>query len=175
MQILKALVENCGQKFQSIYFPTVFIKRNPTKHYVTGTFADGHLTDALKNIANDPNADKRVKKKLILVLGSWRDQFKSDPSMALVAGLYKQCRGDSRRIGQQELPEVGEYLVSPQPEDKKAEKEDLKKKEQQERAAKAQDRQKKKRSPFDFEKVFFVKHFLVIVLSFICQRKDQRY
>ncbi|KAF8913074.1 hypothetical protein CPB84DRAFT_1820537 [Gymnopilus junonius] len=60
--ILKALVENCGQKFQSEI-------RNCT-------FADGHMTDALKLLANDPSADKRVKRKLTLVLGSWRDQYK---------------------------------------------------------------------------------------------------
>jgi LAS seventeen-binding protein 5 len=53
-----------------------------------GTFADEHLTDALRNIANDPHADKRVRKKLILVLGSWHNQFSSDPSMTLVAGLF---------------------------------------------------------------------------------------
>ncbi|KAF8898967.1 hypothetical protein BD779DRAFT_1795515 [Infundibulicybe gibba] len=81
--LLKALVENCGHRFQT-------------------TFADGQLTDALKHISSDSNADKRVKKKLLLILGSWRDQFKSDPSMSLVAGLYKQCRG-GRRLSQQEL------------------------------------------------------------------------
>ncbi|KAF8807793.1 hypothetical protein BYT27DRAFT_7189886 [Phlegmacium glaucopus] len=127
--ILKALVENCGQKFQS-------------------TFADGQLTDALKNIANDPNADKRVKKKLILVLGSWRDQFSSDPSMALVAGLYKQCRVDGRRIGQQE---VSGSTTTPE-EKRRIEKEEMRKKEQQQKAEKAQDRQRKKRAPFEFEK-----------------------
>jgi len=129
--ILKALVENCGQKFQS-------------------TFADGHLTDAFKNIAIDPNADKRVKKKLILVLASWRDQFSSDPSMTLVAGLYKQCRGEGRRMSQQELSDtIGLQLTSE--ETRRIEKEEMRKKGKQEKAAKAQERQKK-RIPFEFEK-----------------------
>jgi LAS seventeen-binding protein 5 len=114
-----------------------------------GTFADGHLTDALRNIASDPNADKRVKKKLILVLGSWHNQFSSDPSMTLVAGLYKQCRVVDKRIGQQEVAEMPE-------ERRRVEKEEMRKKEQQEKAAKAQDKQKKKRTPFEFEMVFFL-------------------
>ena len=119
----------------------------------TGTFADGYLTDAFKNIAIDPNADPRVKKKLILVLASWRDQFSSDPSMTLVAGLYKQCRGDGKRMGQQELANtIGLSLTSE--ETRRIEKEEMRKKAKQEKAAKAQERQKK-RTPFEFEKVFF--------------------
>ncbi|KAF8167688.1 hypothetical protein B0H34DRAFT_682695 [Crassisporium funariophilum] len=139
--ILKALVENGGQKFQS-------------------TFADGQLTDALKNIAFDSNADKRVKKKLILVLGSWRDQFKSDPSMALVAGLYQQCRGDGKRVGQQELAHMMGLSLTAE-EKKRYEKEDAKKKAKKDRGEREraerrlkeeEDRKRKKRVPFDFEK-----------------------
>ena len=126
------------------------------EHYTTGTFADGHLTDALKNIANDANTDKRVKKKLIHVLASWHTQFNSDPSMTLVAGLYKQCRVDGMRmIGQQDLPETAGFSITPE-EKRRIEKEE-KRKEQQDKAAKPQDRQKRKRTPFDFEKVLFVK------------------
>lgn len=138
--LLKALVENCGHKFQT-------------------TFADGHLTDALKQIANDSQTDRRVKKKLILVLTSWRDQFKSDPSMSLVAGLLKQCRGTGQRLSQAELTTLaGLHGVS---EDKKKnEKEELKKKAKQEKEAKERARReleaqrsvKTKRVPFNFEK-----------------------
>lgn len=142
-------MENCGQKFQSTCLKKRCIQV-PTK--ISGTFADGHLTDAFKNIATDPNADKRVKKKLILVLASWRDQFSSDPSMTLVAGLYKQCRGDGKRMGQQELADtIGLSLNSE--ETRRIEKEEMRKKGRQEKAAKAQERQKK-RTPFEFEKVF---------------------
>lgn len=145
-----------------------------TKSNKTGTFADGHLTDALKNTANDYTTDKRVKKKLILVLASWQDQFSSDPSMSLVAGLYKQCQ-DGKRMTEQELPKMlGLPNVIPE-EKKRVEKEETKKKVQQEKAGKAQDRQKKKRAPFDFEKVCFIERFLVIVLSIVSQRKNQRY
>ncbi|KDR85416.1 hypothetical protein GALMADRAFT_234278 [Galerina marginata CBS 339.88] len=138
--ILKALVENCGQKFQN-------------------TFADGHMTDALKGISNDSTADRRVRKKLLLVLGSWRDQYKDDPSMAVVAGLYKQCHRDSKRVGQQELADMMGLSLNPE-EKKRIEKHEAKmraKKEKEDRARAERerehdDRNKKKRVPFDFEK-----------------------
>jgi len=71
--ILNALVENCGQKFQS-------------------SFADGQLTDALKNLATDVTADTKVRKKVLAVLASWSRQFKDDRSAAGIAGLYRQVR-----------------------------------------------------------------------------------
>ncbi|KZT02488.1 uncharacterized protein LAESUDRAFT_730235 [Laetiporus sulphureus 93-53] len=70
--ILGALVENGGHKFQT-------------------TFADSHLMDALKVIATEPQTDPKVKKKLVSVLHGWHAQFKDDPSMTLVANLYKAC------------------------------------------------------------------------------------
>ncbi|KAG1749779.1 uncharacterized protein EDB91DRAFT_1109627 [Suillus paluster] len=76
--ILKALVDNGPQKFQA-------------------TFADGQLTDAIKQLAADPTTDQKVKKKLIAVLASWNSQFKDDPSMSVVSGLYRQCRPADRR------------------------------------------------------------------------------
>ncbi|KAF8973631.1 hypothetical protein BDZ97DRAFT_381722 [Flammula alnicola] len=141
--ILKALVENCGQKFQS-------------------TFADGHLTDALRNIANDPGSDRRVKKKLSMVLASWREQYKDDPAMSVVAGLYKHCFGEGKRVGQQEMANMMGLSLTPE-EKKRIEKKEAKQKAKQEaklerekrelQARKeGEDRQKKKRVPFDFEK-----------------------
>lgn len=59
---------------------------------VTATFADGQLTDAIKQLAADPTTDQKVKKKLVAILASWNSQFRDDPSMSVVAGLYKQCR-----------------------------------------------------------------------------------
>lgn len=70
--ILRALVENGGHNFQS-------------------SFADSQLTDALKMLANDGATDPKVKKKLVAVLTAWHAQFKDDPSMSLVANLYKTC------------------------------------------------------------------------------------
>ncbi|GAA5854687.1 hypothetical protein JCM8547_004940 [Rhodosporidiobolus lusitaniae] len=74
LTIIKALVENGGGRFQK-------------------TFADERLVDRIKLMAGDPHTDPRVKKKLMNVLGSWYIQFKDDPSMRLVAGLYKSCGG----------------------------------------------------------------------------------
>src|SRR5260221_12439825 len=61
-------------------------------------FQDGNLTDALKNLASDTDADKRVKKKLLLVLLAWDEQYKDDPNMNFVAGELKHYgSGLSRR------------------------------------------------------------------------------
>jgi hypothetical protein len=121
------------------------------------------MTDALKNLSNDSTADKRVKKKLLMVLGSWREQYKDDPSMSVVAGLYKQCRGTGPRHNQEELANLM-GLSLPTEENKRTDKQEAKKKAklEKERAKKeVEDRLKKKRVPFDFEKVdsvIFVTH-----------------
>ncbi|GAA5893253.1 Lsb5p [Sporobolomyces salmoneus] len=72
LTILKALVENCGPRFQT-------------------TFANDRLVDRIKVSAGDPHTDERVKKKIASVLASWNRQFKDDPKMQLVAGLYRTC------------------------------------------------------------------------------------
>ncbi|KII94112.1 hypothetical protein PLICRDRAFT_36348 [Plicaturopsis crispa FD-325 SS-3] len=145
--ILKALVENCGHKFQT-------------------TFADGQLTDALKTLAQDPGTDHKVKKKLIAVLASWNNQFKNDPSMTLVAGLYKQCRPADRRSVP---PDLSLFAPDPETVRRQLEKEEAKKKakaekeeakerarREEEEARKRREREKrnkgKTRAPFDFEK-----------------------
>ncbi|KAJ6520045.1 hypothetical protein C8R45DRAFT_953693 [Mycena sanguinolenta] len=138
--ILKALVENCGHKFQT-------------------TFADGQLIDTIKHLANDQMTDKKVKKKLVLVLVSWQDQFKSEPSMASLSGLYKQVRHD-----REERTEKLQVAALPDPEAlerearRKAKQERERAKEQQrldeaERRRKEKERKNRpKRAPFDFEK-----------------------
>ena len=74
--------------------------------------------------------------------------------MTLVAGLYKQCHGDGKRMGQQELANT--IGLTPTPEEtRRIEKEEMRKKGKQGKALKAQERQKK-RTPFEFEKVFFL-------------------
>lgn len=85
---------NCGHKFQSkpsINVSYELISLN------AATFADGQMTDAIKQLATDPTTDLKVKKKLMSVLASWHAQFKDDPSMSLVAGLYKQYKPADRR------------------------------------------------------------------------------
>ena len=49
--------------------------------------------DRIKLMAGDPHTDERVKKKIMSVLGSWHRQFKDDPKMQLVAGLFVACGG----------------------------------------------------------------------------------
>ncbi|KAG6879864.1 hypothetical protein C0992_010533 [Termitomyces sp. T32_za158] len=82
--ILKALVENCGAKF-------------------TSSFADGKLTDAIKNLSADYTTDKKVRRKLLAVLASWQEQFKSDPSMSVLSGLYRQCVRERRNQTNQDV------------------------------------------------------------------------
>lgn len=69
-----------------------------------GTFANERLVDRIKVMAGDPMTDERVKKKIMTVLGSWYRQFKDDPSMRLVAGLYHACGGGKKAPQQQPRP-----------------------------------------------------------------------
>ena len=128
------------------------------------------MTDALKGIASDPNSDRRVKKKLTLVLTSWREQYKDDPSMSVVASLYKQCIG-ARPPGHKEMAHlIGLDLDAEErkKQEKRAAKQKLieanklAKQQRELRAKKLQEeKSKKKRVPFDFEKV----RVLVIALG----------
>lgn len=137
--LLKALVENCGQKFQR-------------------TFADGQLTDALRHLASDSATDKKVKRKLLLVLGSWHEQFKGDPSMSMVSGLYKQYRPVERRPIEED-PVYGAHLQRQrEKEEAKArarkEKEEAKEKrrnEEEEARVRARNKNRPRRAPFNFE------------------------
>lgn len=79
--ILKALVENCGQRFQT-------------------TFANDQLVDRIKIMSQDQLVDASVRKLLMRVLLSWHQQFKDDPSMKMVAGLYHACGGGKKSEAQ---------------------------------------------------------------------------
>ncbi|OSD03205.1 seryl-tRNA synthetase [Trametes coccinea BRFM310] len=148
--ILKATVENGGHNFQT-------------------SFADHQLTDALKNLAADPGTDPKVKKKLASVLAAWHLQFKDDPSMTLVANLYKQCKiahthrvtSDHQNIINAGLGPDTEYLERKRKEEearKKREEEKRKAKEEKERRKREEEERKRKasqpktkRKPFNFE------------------------
>lgn len=80
--------------------------------------------------------------------------------MALIAGLHKQCRGEGRRLSQQEMI----HLMGLPDEKKKLEKDEAKrrakreKEENKERLRREEDERRNggnrpKRTPFDFEKV----------------------
>ncbi|KAK4057873.1 hypothetical protein OIO90_001092 [Microbotryomycetes sp. JL221] len=77
LTILNALVSNCNTRFKT-------------------TFADERLVDRIKVMAGDPHTDERVKKKLMGVLGSWYRQFKDEPRMSQVAGLFGACGGGKK-------------------------------------------------------------------------------
>ncbi|KAH9065760.1 hypothetical protein EDB87DRAFT_1679469 [Lactarius vividus] len=142
--ILNALVENSGQKFQS-------------------TFADGQLTDALKNLATDPTTDPKVKKKVLSVLGSWSRQFKDDRSAAAIAGLYRQVKpAEPPRRSAVEREQLAER--EREAEQKRKEKKETKRREKEERLKLEEETRRKKaapwttprtanttRKPFDFE------------------------
>jgi hypothetical protein len=49
-------------------------------------------------MAHDSMTDERVKKKLMSVLASWHRQFKDDPRMSVVAGLYQAVGGGQKRV-----------------------------------------------------------------------------
>ncbi|ETW87068.1 hypothetical protein HETIRDRAFT_238204, partial [Heterobasidion irregulare TC 32-1] len=143
--ILKALVENCGHKFQT-------------------TFADGQLTDAIRHLASDSSTDEKVKRKLNAVLASWRNQFKDDHSMTLVANMFKPRRPSEparRSVDHEVEARESEYEKRRREEkiakeeakkkaklDKEAEKERLK---NEEAARRQRAKDKTTRKPFNFE------------------------
>jgi hypothetical protein len=132
------------------------------------TFADGQLTEALKHLATDASADAKVRKKVIAVLASWHSQFKSDPSMTVVAGLLHECRTAERSVTEttQNLSSMG-IVDTTEADRKKAEREEAKKakrekekaKREEEKAKRDEERKRRerevagKRPPFVFAKV----------------------
>jgi hypothetical protein len=121
--------------------------------FSTATFADDHLTDALKSLASDHSVDPKVRRKLLLILLSWKNQFKDDPKMSLVAGLYHQARPPGGNKDKRER-EVDDLFKNSGMVEGKAKEKESKKKPEGERLVKAQDKsQKRKRPPFNFEKV----------------------
>ncbi|KAF9229057.1 hypothetical protein BS17DRAFT_722352 [Gyrodon lividus] len=139
--ILNALIENGAHKFQT-------------------TCMDDSLVDAIKQLAFDPLADTKVKKKLLSILASWNVQFRNDPSMSTVAGLYKQCRpldrrphGHSNSADLDALYNAGLSSINEKEAKQRAKQE---KEAAKERARKAEEEARKKRSrprraPFNFE------------------------
>ncbi|KAG8862749.1 putative actin patch assembly and actin polymerization protein [Tulasnella sp. 330] len=154
LTILKALVENAGPKFQS-------------------SFANDALINRIKAMATDPHTDGTVKKKLMSVLGSWYRQFKDDPKMSVVAGLWAQCGGGvkpKRPVSVQQAPPRETEDERATRAEIKAAKERAAREEEQERARREAERKRKEKEekqnkkkgvvapkgsapkPFDFEK-----------------------
>lgn len=49
-------------------------------------------------MGHDSMTDERVKKKLLSVLASWHRQFKEDPRMSVIAGLYQAVGGGQKKV-----------------------------------------------------------------------------
>jgi hypothetical protein len=114
---------------------------------------DDQLIDALKHLSSDPSADTKVKKKLVSILAAWSTQFKNDPSLSSIAGLYRQ----SRRSHVRSESADAQIQRSP-PSDKDTAKKRAKqeKAEAKERARKAEEQARRQRNrsrgaPFNFE------------------------
>ncbi|KAN0060339.1 hypothetical protein ACQY0O_007668 [Thecaphora frezii] len=86
--ILRYLVENCNTHFQT-------------------TFANDQLVERLKLMSQDELVDASVRRLLMRVLLAWHQQYKDDPSMRLVAGLYAAC-GGGRKSDAQKKSEAAE-------------------------------------------------------------------
>ncbi|KAM0746611.1 hypothetical protein T439DRAFT_135117 [Meredithblackwellia eburnea MCA 4105] len=148
LTILKALVENCGHRFQV-------------------TFGNERLVDRIKLMAGDPLCDAKVKTKLMSVLRSWHVQFKDDPKMQTVASLYLSCGGGKKVVTRTEATAAyenrqAEYEREAQARaDRKAKEREAARLREDERMAKelaakeAKKAKKKgptpKRAPFNFE------------------------
>lgn len=166
-------------------------------HLSTGSFADSHLTDALKTLGTDPSTDPKVKKKLISVLASWHAQFKDDPSMSTVANLYRQVRPNDQsrmRVDVQALHSTALESDDYWERKRQEEKERKEKKEEEKRKAKEakeaekirqrlaeeerrKNKNKPKRRPFNFEQVDFHPRdaFPVSIMLIIGCRRGHRF
>lgn len=123
------------------------------------TFANEMLVDRIKVMAADPITDSTVKKKLFSVLISWHHQFKDDPKMQLVAGLSNQLK-ENRPGYAEAYKREQDRLQSERAARQEAQRAQLMKEEEERIKAKAerdrlkaQQKNKVKRPPFDFNKV----------------------
>ncbi|KAG8736084.1 putative actin patch assembly and actin polymerization protein [Ceratobasidium sp. 414] len=154
LTILKALVENCGPKFQA-------------------TFANDQLIDRIKLMSQDPMTDEQVKRKLMAVLGSWYRQFKDDPKMHAISNLYVQCGGGRKSTGptstsprpnaeslyeqhQRDTDEEARARGERKAQERAAKEEEKRKQKEEKLAAKACEKERKARSqparkPFNYE------------------------
>lgn len=176
----------------------MILESNRAKQYNSMTlasFADSQLTDAIRMLAQDASTDPKVKKKLLAVLASWHAQFKDDPSMSLVANLYRQSKSsdaqartraeglvlstggveydsefiEKKRREEREKRERKEEEKRKSREHKEAEKARLKAEEEARRKKAAQP--KSKRKPFNFEQVSSICLCLLSMLIIrICRR-----
>lgn len=68
------------------------------KRTFSASLTNDPLLERIKTIAHDSMTNERVKRKLMGVLASWHRQFKDDPRMSVVAGLYQAAGGGQKRV-----------------------------------------------------------------------------
>ena len=154
----RILARNSRVRFHCLFS----FSRSSRLRHRSGTFADGQLTDALKNLATDRTTDPKVKKKVLAVLASWSRQFKDDRNAAAIAGLYRQVKpAEPPRRSAVEREQLAER--EREAEQKRTAKE-TKQKAKEERLRLEEEARRKKvssrtttttRKPFDFEQVGF--------------------
>lgn len=119
---------------------------------------DTYFMDALRVITRHSTVDKRVNRKLMAVLSSWRDQYKDDPNMAFVASLYQQFKTESKNelalfMGVESMEDEAKIKR----EEKLAAKEKSRKEEEERKAQQLKQidalQQQGRRPRFDFERV----------------------
>ncbi|WFD00376.1 hypothetical protein MYAM1_003124 [Malassezia yamatoensis] len=96
MQVSRAIRKQlkCGQVHQQKRALTVLegLVEMGSKQF-QHEFANDKLAERIKYLSNSPTCDAGVRRKLMLILLSWRRHFMHDPSMAFVTSLYGQCGG----------------------------------------------------------------------------------
>ncbi|KAF8665338.1 hypothetical protein AX16_000357 [Volvariella volvacea WC 439] len=129
--LLKALVENCGPRFAA-------------------AVSDSQFMDVLRSLLSSSTTDKRVKRKLKLILESWREQYQTDPSMSSLVGLYKQAHSSRK------AEEIAIFIGQDQNQREKRDREAHKAKEEEAKRKAAEqsrvNRERTRRAPFDFQK-----------------------
>lgn len=128
--------------------PDVFIIQDqtlPIFFFFQAILQDGPLTDALRNLATDPDTNKRVRKKLQLVSISLSEQYNDDPAMQTITNISKKMQTRKPvEINESKVVSTGKLM-------------EVKEKEKSDRAKSGQ---KLKRVPFNFEKVSSI-HFRI--------------
>lgn len=86
-------MENCGVKFQGAIDSLNKLESTLDDFALVSFSHNEALLSRIKMMASDPLTDEAVKKKLMSVLASWHRQFKDDPKMSVISGLWTACGG----------------------------------------------------------------------------------
>ncbi|KAF9643455.1 hypothetical protein BDM02DRAFT_1466312 [Thelephora ganbajun] len=147
---------NPHQQYRALVILNALVENGDAKLKTT-LFADGYLTDVLRNMGNDSSVDQKVKRKLIRILAAWHAQYKDDPSMKTAASLHKQHKNDTnntwRPDAQMPKDEESEAARRKSKEEarRKAKEEAERLKREEKKKRENAGKPKIKRKPFNFE------------------------